>query len=179
MDYIITTSSIICHETEINALKDLVTKNKKIFVTGIFANVMKEKYGFHKNIYIVPGEPESFFLNVKLDKNSLDNFFNQDTPNENFPQQVENLDDLPFPDWREYLKRYKLRNNFLGFNSKSAIPIVATRGCPYSCFNYCTYPLQQGRKVRLRSPKNIVSEINIGLIMLVQINLCLETLFFR
>ena len=100
-----------------------------------------------------------FFLNVKLDKNSLDNFFNQDTPNENFPQQVENLDDLPFPDWREYLKRYKLRNNFLGFNSKSAIPIVATRGCPYSCFNYCTYPLQQGRKVRLRSPKNIVSEI--------------------
>jgi len=159
VDYIITTSSIICHETEINALKDLVTKNKKIFVTGIFANVMKEKYGFHKNIYIVPGEPESFFLNVKLDKNSLDNFFNQDTPNENFPQQVENLDDLPYPDWREYLKRYKLRNNFLGFNSKSAIPIVATRGCPYSCFNYCTYPLQQGRKVRLRSPKNIVSEI--------------------
>ena len=61
VDYIITTSSIICHETEINALKDLVTKNKKIFVTGIFANVMKEKYGFHKNIYIVPGEPESFF----------------------------------------------------------------------------------------------------------------------
>ena len=49
--------------------------------------------------------------------------------------------------------------NFLGFNSKTAIPMLASRGCPYSCFNYCTYPLQQGRKVRLRSVQNIVSEI--------------------
>ena len=48
-------------------------------------------------------------------------------------------------------KKYNLQNNFLGFNSKPAIPIVATRGCPYSCFNYCTYPLQQGLKVRFRS----------------------------
>ena len=53
-DFIITTSSIICHETEIEALKDLISKNKKIFVTGIFANVMKEKYGFHENIYVIP-----------------------------------------------------------------------------------------------------------------------------
>jgi len=37
--------------------------------------------------------------------------------------------------------------------------MLASRGCPYSCFNYCTYPLQQGRKVRLRSVQNIVSEI--------------------
>ena len=38
--------------------------------------------------------------------------------------------------------------------------MLASRGCPYSCFNYCTYPLQQGRKVRLRSVKNILEEIN-------------------
>ena len=42
---------------------------------------------------------------------------------------------------------------------KIAIPILGTRGCPYSCFNYCTYPLQQGRKVRARSVKNIIDEI--------------------
>ena len=57
------------------------------------------------------------------------------------------------------VKKYNLQNNFLGFNSKPAIPIVATRGCPYSCFNYCTYPLQQGRKVRFRSAKNVVAEM--------------------
>ena len=159
VDFIVTTSSIICHETEIKALKDLVSKNKKIFVTGIFANVMKEKYGFDENIYVIPGEPESFFQNVELNKSCLDNYFKKEKNYNQFPQTVENLDELPFPDWSEYLKKYKLRNNFLGFNSKSAIPIVATRGCPYSCFNYCTYPLQQGRKVRMRSPKNIVNEI--------------------
>ena len=120
---------------------------------------MKEKYGFDENIYVIPGEPESFFQNVELNKSCLDNYFKKEKNYNQFPQTVENLDELPFPDWSEYLKKYKLRNNFLGFNSKSAIPIVATRGCPYSCFNYCTYPLQQGRKVRLRSVKNIVAEI--------------------
>ena len=72
---------------------------------------------------------------------------------------VEDLDTLPFPDWDYYRKKYPLKNNFLGFNSKTAIPILASRGCPYSCFNYCTYPLQQGRKVRLRTAKNVVDEI--------------------
>ena len=43
---------------------------------------------------------------------------------------------------------------------KIAIPILGTRGCPYSCFHYCTYPLQQGRKVRARSVENIIHEIN-------------------
>ena len=72
---------------------------------------------------------------------------------------VDNLDELPFPDWNYYTKKYFLRNNFLDFNSKTAIPITATRGCPYSCFNYCTYPLQQGRKVRFRSVQNVVDEM--------------------
>ena len=120
---------------------------------------MKEKYGFHQNICVIPGEPEAFFSNIELKKENLDSFFENKTITQKIPQTVEDLDSLPFPDWAEYLKNYKLRNNFLSFNSKSAIPIVATRGCPYSCFNYCTYPLQQGRKVRLRSVKNIVAEI--------------------
>ena len=70
-----------------------------------------------------------------------------------------NLDDLPFPDWSEYSKRYPLRNDFFSLNQKIAVPILATRGCPYSCFNYCTYPLQQGRKVRARSVENLIKEI--------------------
>ena len=40
-DYIIFPSSIIAHETELSTLSKL--ENKKIFVTGIFANTMKEK----------------------------------------------------------------------------------------------------------------------------------------
>ena len=43
-DYIIMPTSIIAHETEVEILKTLTDKNKKIFVVGVFSSVMKEKY---------------------------------------------------------------------------------------------------------------------------------------
>lgn len=46
---------------------------------------------------------------------------------------------------------------FLG--SGPAVNINASRGCPYSCFYYCVYPLQQGRKLRLKSPEKLISEM--------------------
>ena len=158
-DYIIMPSSIIAHETEISVIRKLSDLNAKIFVIGIFANVKKTSYQF-KNSYVVSGEPESFFIENNLNKENLDKFFNSKNNNTYFGKPfVNNLDDLPFPNWDDYLNKYPLKNNFLGFNNKTAIPIVATRGCPYSCFNYCTYPLQQGRKVRFRSVKNVLDEI--------------------
>ena len=69
------------------------------------------------------------------------------------------LDDLPYPDWANYTKKFPLRNDFFSLNQKIAVPLLGTRGCPYSCFFYCTYPLQQGRKVRARSVENIIEEI--------------------
>ncbi len=158
-DYVILTSSIICHETEIETLKKLNSIGKKVFVIGIFGNVMKERYKL-KNTHVVKGEPESFFLNLNTtEKKFVDIFFTDDKSEISNSLVVENLDSLPFPDWKYYSSKYDLKNNFLAFNSKIAIPIVATRGCPYSCFNYCTYPLQQGRKVRFRSVKNVIEEI--------------------
>jgi len=158
-DYLILTSSIICHETEIDTLKNLIKLNKKIFVIGIFSNVMHHKYNL-ENVYIVKGEAEAFFQKLNLNnQNELDSYFQKDNEKLNVTNLVDNLNDLPFPDWDYYSKKYKLRNNFLSFTSKTAIPIVATRGCPYSCFNYCTYPLQQGRKVRFRSVDNVLKEI--------------------
>jgi len=43
-DYIIMTSSIICHETEIKVLKKITDKGSKVFVTGIFTNTRNSKY---------------------------------------------------------------------------------------------------------------------------------------
>ena len=157
-DYVIIPSSIVAHESEIAAITQLNKLNKKIFVIGVFAEAVRDKYKIG-NTYIVKGEPENFFLNLDFDKDNLDKFFDKKynpTVNGGF---VKNLDELPFPDWKYYLKKHSLKNNFLGFNSKTAIPILATRGCPYSCFNYCVYPLQQGRKVRFRSINNIIEEI--------------------
>ena len=158
-DYIILPSSIIAHETEVETLSKL--ENKKIFVTGIFATTMKDKY-LTKNSIVIKNEADTFFFNLnksdKINQNFLDKIFLDPNLMNDFYSAV-SLDDLPFPDWGNYSKTYPLRNNFFSLKEKIAIPILGTRGCPYSCFFYCTYPLQQGRKVRARSVDNIIEEI--------------------
>ena len=71
-----------------------------------------------------------------------------------------NLDKLPFPAWEVFFNSGGPKAFFINKFGKT-IPILASRGCPYSCFNYCTYPTQQGRVVRRRSVKNIISEIKL------------------
>ena len=66
-DYIIVPSSIIASETESEVIRDLTNESKKIFVVGIFSSVLREKYKT-KNSYIVPGEPEDFFLKISYEK---------------------------------------------------------------------------------------------------------------
>tara|TARA_B110000037_G_C17116544_1_gene503994 strand:- start:382 stop:1731 length:1350 start_codon:yes stop_codon:yes gene_type:complete len=156
-DAYIVPSSIIAYETEIEFINKLVKKDKLIFVTGIFSNIRQE--GYNKNVIIVKGEPEKFFLENNLDDKTLNKQLLYEKAKNN--KNIDNLDILPFPLWSDYLKEYKLKNNFLGYNSAPAIPITFSRGCPYSCFNYCTYPLQQGRRVRFRSVKNVVDEIEL------------------
>ena len=156
-DFVILNSSIVAHETELKALDVLNTLNKKIFVIGIFSTIKKNNYLKH-NAVLIDGEAENFFTSEDLSIENLNKFFER----ENKVVKVgfvENLDKLPFPDWLTYSKIHKLKNNFLNFDNRIAVPILATRGCPYSCFHYCTYPLQQGRKIRARTPENIVSEI--------------------
>ena len=158
-DFIILPSSIIAHETELNTLSRL--NHKKIFVTGIFANTMREKY-LKENSIVVKNESDTFFYNLeksnRLNLNFLNELFEKKELINEFYSTVE-LDELPYPDWGNYIKKFPLRNDFFSLNQKIAIPILGTRGCPYSCFYYCTYPLQQGRKVRARSVDNIIEEI--------------------
>lgn len=158
-DFVLLPSSIIAHETEIDILKKI--NHKQVFITGIFSNILRDKYNLENSV-IVKNEADTFFFNLKktgnLNKEFLQSIFNDNTLINQFYSPV-NLDDFPFPDWDEYSKKYPLRNDFFGLSQKVAVPILATRGCPYSCFNYCTYPLQQGRKVRARSVENIIKEI--------------------
>jgi radical SAM superfamily enzyme YgiQ (UPF0313 family) len=64
---------------------------------------------------------------------------------------VENLDDLPFPDRSKLNCEAYLQYGGMG-------NIQTKRGCPFHCI-YCTYPIIEGKKVRLRSPKKICDEI--------------------
>jgi anaerobic magnesium-protoporphyrin IX monomethyl ester cyclase len=64
---------------------------------------------------------------------------------------IENLDDLPFPArhlWpMELLRKYE-----------DIFYLVTSRGCVYWC-EFCTTVRMHGRKYRMRSPKNVVDEL--------------------
>jgi len=147
-DLFIVVSSIVCCETECNFIQKLSLLNKKIFVIGPFATNVPKKYCDAGGIVIM-GEPEFFFLKYKdlnlIDKKQIISF-----------EHDFNLDDLPYPEWETVIKNNKTS---LLFGTDKSLPILATRGCPYSCFKYCVYPLQQGRKPRQREPKLIVDEL--------------------
>ena len=147
-DLYIIVSSIVCCETECEYIKKLSILKKKIFVIGPFATSVPEKYCEAGGI-VIKGEPEFYFLkNKDLQFDSQDQIIS-------FEHNY-NLDDLPYPEWNAVIQSNKTS---LLFGTEKSLPILATRGCPYSCFKYCVYPLQQGRKPRHREPKSIVDEL--------------------
>jgi len=68
---------------------------------------------------------------------------------------IENLDELPFPAWQHLdLMRY-----FDGGKLYPYIDIISGRGCPNRCI-FCLWPqVMYGTRYRLRSPVNVVDEI--------------------
>ena len=76
-----------------------------------------------------------------------------------FAEPIENLDEIPFPDW-ESMDPRKYPTVPLGGNcKKSPIGIVMTsRGCYGHC-TFCASPFLYKNKVRFRSPENVVEEM--------------------
>ena len=144
----IVVSSIVCCETECENIKNIVEFNKKVLVIGPFATSNPKKY-IEAGGTVITGEPEFFFMKNK-DLNEIEN-----NKTINFQHDFA-LDDLPYPDWESVSKNTNASSLFGGGKS---LPILATRGCPYSCFKYCVYPLQQGRKPRSRDVVKIVDEL--------------------
>ena len=71
------------------------------------------------------------------------------TPNRPF---IQNLDELPRPAYQYFpLKKYQ-------FFGKLILPIMTSRGCPYQC-SYCVSSRMAGKMFRVRSPKNVVDEL--------------------
>ena len=69
------------------------------------------------------------------------------------PACIQDLDSLPSPDWNGLdLKNYFAKGGMGNLQTK--------RGCPFSCI-YCTYPLIEGKAVRLRSPRRVADEAEV------------------
>ncbi|RLE55227.1 MAG: B12-binding domain-containing radical SAM protein [Thermoprotei archaeon] len=67
-------------------------------------------------------------------------------------EPITDLDKLPFPAW-DLLDLAKY-----GVAGEVAVPILTSRGCPYSCV-FCSSSKLFGKKYRARSPKNVVDEV--------------------
>ena len=82
--------------------------------------------------------------------------------NVNKPRQmIKNLDVIPFPDRKlinieNYRKSHVSRGH--SRKTKRIAEITCSRGCPYNCI-FCASKVVHSRKVRFRSPKNIIAEM--------------------
>ena len=138
----------------------------KIVVGGPhISSTKKELFNFSKNIdFLFYGEGEiTFYKLVKaLDKNlplaEIDGLIYKENGKViiNKPQKfIENLDKLPFPDFGLVdISKYD------SYYAKS-LPLsslIASRGCPFSC-TFCDAYATHGKKLRFRSPKNIIDEM--------------------
>jgi anaerobic magnesium-protoporphyrin IX monomethyl ester cyclase len=70
---------------------------------------------------------------------------------------IKDLDTLPFP--ARHLVQYdSVINKNLTIANTPATSIIASRGCPYNCA-FCVSKLMWTRRVRFRSPNNVIEEI--------------------
>jgi anaerobic magnesium-protoporphyrin IX monomethyl ester cyclase len=74
---------------------------------------------------------------------------------------INNLDDIPFPDRDmvdigNYRKSHVSRGH--SRKTKRIAEITCSRGCPYDCI-FCASKVVHSRRVRFRSPENIIAEI--------------------
>jgi len=151
-DLCLVTSSIVCHETELDTVDAVVSNGVPVGVIGPFATTLPSPY-LERGAFVIQGEPEMFFQGNPINTDTL-GALEGTVPG----ATAVSLDDLPLPAWDLVFPVAPPRFGLFG-RKETVLPIIASRGCPYSCMNYCTYPLQQGREVRTRAPEKIVAEM--------------------
>jgi radical SAM superfamily enzyme YgiQ (UPF0313 family) len=138
----------------------------KIVVGGPHISTTKDElFKFTKDIdFLIYAEAEyPFYKLVKAIENGtsfedIDNLIykkdNKTVINKQAPA-IQNLDELPYPNLD--LIDYKKYDSYYA-KSYPLTTIIASRGCPFNC-SFCVARKTHGRLLRLRSPKNIVDEI--------------------
>lgn len=70
----------------------------------------------------------------------------------------EELDNIPFVS-RVYQKHLNIRDYFLNYSLYPMVQIFGGRGCPFQCTFCCWTQTFTGRKYRMRSPANVIAEM--------------------
>ncbi len=73
--------------------------------------------------------------------------------------RLRQINDIPWPEWDGIpLEEYLSRGYSYGVNRGRSMPMIASRGCPYSC-TFCSNPLMWGTRWVARDVKDVVDEI--------------------
>jgi radical SAM superfamily enzyme YgiQ (UPF0313 family) len=127
-----------------------------IFLGGSGFTLMPEKVlNFLEADGGIAGEGEEAFPKVLsrmlgLFSPEVEGFISREVKDFSGPACIQDLDALSSPDWSCMdLKTYFAKGGMGNLQTK--------RGCPFSCI-YCTYPLIEGKAVRLRSPRRVADE---------------------
>lgn len=155
-EFVFLSVSIINCNHEIDAIKVLRSKYSglKIIAFGSFLSVDKERFKAAGATVLI-GEPEFLFQQMKMSKANLNLVHSL----KEFSVIAADPDLLAPPLWAK--NPQFITKNFIKGKISSFAPILATRGCPYSCYEYCVYPLQQGRKVRHTSVDKVIENIKL------------------
>lgn len=153
ISFIFVQSSIINFNHEINLIKFINRSFKKIkvFSFGAFASIVPNEY-LLAGSSVIKGEAE--FISQNYDLSDLNAIHEKKIIN----IINNNPDELTQPLWTG-IHLPQMRNFIFSGSLKQTVPIIANRGCPYSCYEYCTYPLAQGRKVRSVDVEKLYSDI--------------------
>ena len=81
--------------------------------------------------------------------------------NTGLSQRNRAIDQLPLPDWDSFpIESYIASHQINGVNLGRAMPLLATRGCPYQC-TFCSNPNMWTTRYVTRDPKLVADEIEL------------------
>jgi hypothetical protein len=145
-------SSLVCFETEIEFAVRLKKKYPKLKICFLGQIAFELKEHIPIDFSLVGGNYEFLFANEA----AFNIFVTQikkgrvvDSGKNIFPVVLTAMD------WNYFGGGFK---NKL-FTNKRNYPYLASRGCPYSCIEYCSYPIAQGRKILGISEDKVISDL--------------------
>ncbi|MBI1911587.1 MAG: radical SAM protein [Deltaproteobacteria bacterium] len=146
----------------------LKAAGKKVVIGGPHASVLPRETLIGTGAdFVVVGEGEETMHELTLCLKSgkptvaIEGLISRENTIVNKRPYIKDLDVLPFPDWASMQPRTYKKAPHGGFVKKFPVaPITSTRGCPYEC-TFCASPEIWGRRIRYRSPKNVVDEIEV------------------
>lgn len=148
-DILIFYPSIVSYDIDLKLATNLKEKfsNIKIGALGSFAMAMPEVL-INSFDWVISSEIEAILQKYPIE--NLKGVIKEDL-------MIDNLDELPFPDWKIYKNHHFSYKPML--TKTPFFTMLGSRGCPMSCKYYCPYPAFQGAKWRKRSVENILEEM--------------------